>query len=230
MLRHPPPSSFRARRSVGVAVPSAKASRRLRDQRGRVTVRQGRSTAESQRRPSTAVGYPPGHDTLGFPANGASAISARSSTATRNEQTGPTSPTDPIQQRLAHASARGHGPVAGTQKGPGRSRGPSYLVEGQPSADALVLVVVVVLEDADGRLGRVAVLVERDRTGVAVVVERLTVVDELRRSLRTSSHFSPSPVPPETCLEYFGDRRHRRSSSPQRASARRTTASYDSAA
>src|SRR5690606_9592035 len=45
--------------------------------------------------------------------------------------------------------------------------------------DTGVHVVFAVLEDTDGRLGRVTVLVERDRTGVAVVVGNVTVEDDL---------------------------------------------------
>ena len=45
--------------------------------------------------------------------------------------------------------------------------------------DALVGVVFEVLEDTDRRLGRVTVLVERDRPGVSVVVDSLALVEEL---------------------------------------------------
>src|SRR4051794_7804485 len=75
--------------------------------------------------------------------------------------------------------------------GPGRSRTPSC---GAPSEGALDLlgevaehrvlvlglVARLVLVDAHVRLAGVAVLVERDRPGEALVVDVLSVVDELR--------------------------------------------------
>ena len=64
------------------------------------------------------------------------------------------------------------------KRGPGRSRDPAHSLSGSAVADARVGVVVAVLEDADGRLGRVAVLVERDRTREAVVVDLLAFGEE----------------------------------------------------
>ncbi len=63
------------------------------------------------------------------------------------------------------------------REGPRIAPGPSLRAAG--SADALEQVVGTVLEDADGRLGRVAVLVERDRTGLAVVVGDATTEDDV---------------------------------------------------
>src|SRR3954453_5858898 len=80
--------------------------------------------------------------------------------------------------------------AAGAGRGGGRARRcrappPAVLpgLLGEVSEDLVLvdlLVGGVVLPDADVRLARVAVLVERDRTGLALVVDVLAVGEELR--------------------------------------------------
>ena len=81
----------------------------------------------------------------------------------------------------------------GTRKGPGRSRA----LRRRCTVDAGVRVVVAVLVDADGRLGRVTVLVEGDRAGRSVVVDLAALGEEGGAPVKSVTT-SPSPVPPET--------------------------------
>src|SRR5690606_4901359 len=75
------------------------------------------------------------------------------------------------------ARARQGGPRPARTRAPVLSnRGPAQRVR---SVDARVLIAGLVLEDTDRGLGRVAGLVERDATGVAVVVRDAAADDDL---------------------------------------------------